>query len=130
MIDSGATGNFISTQVAIDNGFRIVKKDRPYPLYVVDGGTIGEGNGWITQETPSLEMTMLRGHSEYIQFDLVPLGGHQVILGMPWLRLHNPRIDWVGEKIYMDQCQCGPRRPPTLSRETASLGQQEISATS
>ena len=49
--------------------------------------------GMVTLETRPLKMTTLGGYTEEIQFDLVTMGSHMVILGMPWLRIHNPRID-------------------------------------
>jgi hypothetical protein len=129
MIDSGATGNFIDTQVASDNGFKILRKREPYRLSVIDGETIGSNKGMVTHETDALEMKMLKGHVEEIQFDLVAMGTHAVILGMPWLRDHNPQIDWWRERITMNQCQCGSdRMAPSGSRVLP--GQEELCATS
>jgi hypothetical protein len=129
MIDSGATGNFIDTQVATNNGFRILAKKNPYSLFTVDGDTIGSNKGKVTHETDWLSMKMLRGHTEEIQFDLVAMGTHAVILGMPWLKLHNPQIDWWKERITMNQCQCGSdHRAPT--GDDKSPGREELCATS
>lgn len=45
MIDLGAPGNFIHTKVAIENGFKVRRKEKPYPLIVLDGIIIrGERN--------------------------------------------------------------------------------------
>ena len=38
-------------------------------------------------------------HSEYIIFDVVPLGKHAIIIGMPWLQVHNLRMDWEKRKV-------------------------------
>ncbi len=90
MVDSGATGNFIDTQTAAENGFRTLVRRTPYQLLLVDGDAIGSNKGMVTHQTEPLTMKILRGHTEEIQFDLVTMGTHAVILGMPWLRLHNP----------------------------------------
>jgi hypothetical protein len=37
----------------------------------------------VTYKTNALEMKMLKGHVKEIQFDLVAIGTHAVILGMP-----------------------------------------------
>ena len=50
-----------------------------------------------------------------------------MILGMPQLKRHNPRVDQQSEKITLDQCDC--LRAP-LKRENATLGQRELCATS
>jgi hypothetical protein len=130
MVDSGATGNFIDTQTAAENGFRTLVRRTPYQLLLVDGDAIGSNKGMVTHQTEPLTMKILRGHTEEIQFDLVTMGTHAVILGMPWLRLHNPQIDWWKERITMSQCQCGGDRVAPLKRENATLGQERLCATS
>ena len=65
----------------------------PYTLFLVDGSEVLTNKGMVTLETRPLKMTILGGYTEEIQFDLVTMGSHMVILGMPWLRIHNPRID-------------------------------------
>ena len=30
-----------------------------------------------------------------ISFDILPLGNDEAVLGMPWLREYNPKINWV-----------------------------------
>ena len=100
-------------------------------MLVVDGEAILSNNRQVTYETVPLVMKVLRGHTEEIQFDLATIGTHMVILGMPWLRQHNPNIDWYREQIVLDRCSCGgDRRTPKLRRENASLGQERICAAS
>ena len=38
-------------------------------------------------------------HHENIQFHLFTSTSHSLILGQPWLFLHNPHIDWKNGKI-------------------------------
>lgn len=101
MIDSGATGNFISRETALRKSLPIQRKRKPYQLYVVSGEKISEDDGWVLFETKPMVLTMLQGHQEKIQLDLVVMESHQIILGMPWLQRHNPQIDWVHRKIIM-----------------------------
>lgn len=129
MIDCGATGNFIDEQVAMNNGFGILKKKDPYKLFTIDGDTAGPDQGEVTRETERMEMRVLKGHTEEIQFDLTTLGGHQVILGVPWLKVHNPNIDWWKERVTLNQCQCGSDRR-ALSGDKRSPGRREVCATS
>jgi hypothetical protein len=104
MIDSGATGNFIDTKVAKEQGLGIWKKPQPYRLFAVNGGEIGTEKGMVTHETKILRMKTKEGHVEDITLDIVAIGTHMVILGMPWLRLYNPKIDWTEGTITMSQC--------------------------
>ena len=45
-------------------------------------------------------------HSEYITFDVVPLGKHAIIIGMPWLQAHNPHMDWEKCKVSFESEFC------------------------
>lgn len=130
MIDSGATGNFITMKAADRHGLQLQQKDEPYPLRVVDGEPISTNGGMVTEETVLSEMVMLDGHKEEIQFDIVYMDNHACILGVPWLKKHNPHIDWAKEMVVMSNCTCEQRVTPQLRRENASLGQRELSATS
>ena len=114
MIDSRATGNFIDTRIALEQGFRIRQKRRPYPLLAVDGGEIGTTRGMVTHETDILRLEILQEHAKDINFNIIAMGIHAVILGMPWLRFHNPQIDWWRERITMSQCQCENDRKAPL----------------
>ena len=129
MIDSGATGNFMTKKVADTQGFRTQLKNKPYPLMVVDREPISTNKGMVTHETVPLEMVMLRGHKETIQFDIVHMDNHACILGVPWLKKHNPQINWWEEKIVMSQCTC-EQRTDTRQQEKPSQGQRELCATS
>jgi predicted aspartyl protease len=63
MIDSGATGNFMTAKIATEKGFPLQRKDKPYPLFAIDG-QISSNGGMVTHQTIPLEMIMLRGHKE------------------------------------------------------------------
>ena len=45
-------------------------------------------------------------HREITTFQVVKLQHHDAILGMPWLKNHNPRIDWGQGKITFDSERC------------------------
>ena len=46
------------------------------------------------------------GHNKQINFNVTPLGQDDVVLGIPWLRNHNPVIDWKNKKIEFMNCNC------------------------
>ena len=53
-------------------------------------GTVNVG-GTITHQ---VECNMFfKGHVERVRIDVWNLGKTEVILGMPWLAVHNPEID-------------------------------------
>ena len=125
MIDSGATGNFISPAAVIQNNLRTKVKTEPYALSVIDGTPINQDAGNVSVETTPLTMDMHRGHTEVIRLDVVSMGNHQLVLGMPWIRQHNPTIDWIKESIVFDRCTCASSQ---LRQEIKDRG--EICATS
>jgi hypothetical protein len=58
----------------------------------------------ITHEVSKVELRIQK-HQEVITFDVFRLATYNVILGLPWLREHNPRIDWK-LKVFTFKC-CG-----------------------
>jgi len=46
-------------------------------------------------------------HSETLTFDVAPLGGHNIVLGLPWLQQHDPQIHWSSGKVTfaLDYCE-------------------------
>jgi hypothetical protein len=105
MIDSGATGNFISPR-ALGKVNAPIKPIRPYELQVVDGTNVLYNDGIIDQGITPSRMTIDGRHQEDIQLDIAPIGKHDVILGMPWIEEHNPDIDWVKKTVSFTRCHC------------------------
>jgi len=89
LLDSGATGMFMSKSLAQKRGYRLIKLDQPLQVRNVDG--TGNSGGAITHE---VEVNMFyKGHVERVRMDVCQLEKMDVILGMPWLVAHNPEID-------------------------------------
>ena len=105
LLDSGATGLFMSKGLAQKGGYKLMKLDQPLQVRNVDG--TGNSGGAITHE---VEVNMFyKGHVERVRMDVCELGKTDVILGMPWLAVHNPEIDWEKGEIRMTRCSplCG-----------------------
>ena len=92
LVDSGAQGNYVSPRVV--NRFQIpwVWKERPYPLLMIDGAPTEYDQGMVNRETQPLEVGF-RNKKETIVFDITDVSEHDIVLGIPWLRRSNPRID-------------------------------------
>jgi len=76
-------------------------------------------------------MVMHSGHEEWIKFDVAPLGRHQIILGMPWIAMHNPSIDWKAETIVFNRYECpGTHRIQHTIKEIEYESRREVCATS
>ena len=95
IIDCGATGSFIDTELVALANFPLKKLDRQVKAYNVDGTTNSKGN--IIWET-NIDLLFPK-HRENIKLMVLNLGQKQIILGMPWLKKWNPNINWINRQI-------------------------------
>jgi len=97
LLDSGATGLFMSKKCAERGGFKLIKLEKPIIVQNVDG--TGNSGGSITYE---VEVNLyFKGHVKRVRMDMCDLGKTQVILSMSWLQAHNPEIDWEKGEVKM-----------------------------
>ena len=100
LLDSGATSLFMSKKLAERQGFKLEKLNKPIKVRNVDGSDNKRGS--ITHE---VEVNLYyRGHIERVRMDVCELGKTEVILGMPWLTVHNPEINWETGEVRMTRC--------------------------
>ena len=95
MVDSGATEDFIDRQFCIQHQIPVRKLEQPREVFVIDGKSSSVGP--ITHE--AIIAMDIGNHREKIQFQLANLKKHEAILGMPWLKPHNPTINWDKEQL-------------------------------
>jgi len=102
MINSGATEDFIDREVCSKHGIKMIKAKNPREIYLADGKPSAIG--------PVTHMTQvpmdISSHRELATFQVANLYNHEVILGMPWLREHNPTIDWNDKRITFNSERC------------------------
>lgn len=67
----------------------------------MEGQEVAYGNGIIDRETDHLPVTVC-GRTTIFSLDITDTAHHELILGLPWLKAKNPRIDWVTGQIYWD----------------------------
>ena len=105
LLDSGATGMFMDQKMAARHGFRLQKLERP--IVVRNVGRTNNSAGAITHE---VKVNMYyKSHIERIRMDVCDLGKTDIILGMLWLQVHNPEINWETGEVKMTRCPplCG-----------------------
>ena len=95
MVDSGATKDFIDQQFCIQHQFLVRRLNQPRDIFVIDGKSSSVEP--ITHE--AIIAMDIGSHREQIRFQVAKLKKHEAILGMPWLKKHNPTIDWDKEQI-------------------------------
>jgi hypothetical protein len=102
MVDSGATGNYMHLEFMKKLG--LLGKTKAVPELIAGLNRENLGTLAITTESGPVPMVVL-GHVERLNFDIVPTGWYDVVLGIPWLRNHNPAIDWNTNQIQF-KCEC------------------------
>jgi len=119
LLDSRATGLFMDMTFAQEKGFKMEKLKKPLLVRNVNG-TVNTEGAIIHQ----VECNMfLKGHVERVRMDGCNLGKTEVILGMLWLAVHNPEIDWEKGKVKMTCCPpiCGRRKQEGKEKEVKKM---------
>jgi len=88
MIDSGAGGTFIDQNYA--RKFNVQNLDEPVKAFNVDGTENKKGT---IKSYVDLEF-YINDQKFSERFYVTGLGKQKIIFGLPWLRKHNPIIDW------------------------------------
>jgi len=102
MIISGATEDFIDREVCNKHGIKMIKAKNPREIYLADGKPSAMGPFTYMTKVP----VDISGYRELATFQVANLENHEVILGMPWLREHNPTIDWKDKRITFNSERC------------------------
>ena len=110
LLDSGATGLVISSEFARKQGFKLKRLERPMQVRNVDRLFNKEG---LIENTVEVNR-YYKGHVERTEIDVIGGQKWSVILGMPWLACHNPKIDWKTGEVKMTRCpeDCGKQWRP------------------
>jgi len=100
LLDSGVTGLFADKKFVEKHGFKMQKLERLVNVKNVDGTK--NSRGMITHE---IEVNIFfKGHVEQAKIDVCNLERTEVILGMPWLAVYNPEINWETGEVKMTKC--------------------------
>jgi hypothetical protein len=96
LLNIGATTCFMDMLFAHTHSFQTVMKKKPILVEGIDRRLLSSGA--ITEETTPLEL-IVGSHLNVITFDLISSPRHAVILGLSWLELRNPVVDWYWHSI-------------------------------
>ncbi len=121
LIDSGAAGHFIDISFAKAHNLPLVPCESRVAVAALDGRPLGSGR--INYLTPELHLQTGILHTESIRLFAIESPLNSVILGLPWLEKHNPRISWSSPQILQWSefchlhCLTSSPKPSALSRE-------------
>jgi len=114
----------MDTQFAKRKGFKLEKLKNPLLVKNVDGTVNVE-----EAITHQVECNMFfKEYVERVKMDVCNLGKIEVILGMPWLAVHNPEIDWEKEEVKMTRCPpiCGRKKQGEKGKEVRRTKEKKI----
>jgi len=119
LLDSRVTGLFMDMTFAKEKGFKIEKLKKPLLVRNVDG-TANAGGAIMHQVKCNM---FFKGHMERARMDVCNLGKTELILGMSWLAVHNPEIDWEKGEVKMTCC------PPICRRRKQEVKEKKVRKT-
>jgi len=108
LLDSGATGLYVDRSWVEKNNIKTTPLQFPVHAYNADGSP--------NHSTQEVELRFaIQGHVSKGWFHVVNLNKKAMIIGMSWLRTHNPQIDWETGFIKFTRCPktCGAQNIDT-----------------
>ena len=93
LIDSGASSNFIHQDTAKELKLKLLNKEQPQAVNDIQGKNLG----WISKF--ARVVLNVSDHEETIDLNVIPLGKHGLVMGLPWLQKHDPEIRWSERRI-------------------------------
>ncbi|KAM8783557.1 retrotransposon-like protein 1 [Rhynchonycteris naso] len=124
LVDSGSGSNFMDEKFAQEHYVELYEKPYPQSIETMDGSLIGNEPVWLYTEPL---VCLHQNHQESIEFDIVPSPHFSVILGIDWLRVHTPDVDWTRGRctFHSPYCLQNCFRPPppciALEKHAVSL---------
>ncbi len=98
LLDSGAAGNFIDREFGGGQlHLKLTLCNSSLAVVVLDGRPLGKGK--ILRLTEPVKLHIGTLHSEKNKFYVIQSPTHPLILGLPWLRTHDPQISWKEGQI-------------------------------
>ena len=94
-VDSGADENFMVADFVELHNIPVFPLTVPRNVNALDGGLLSV----ITHQTVPLCLLISGNYHELISLFIMPAPHTPVVLGLPWLRLHNPHVDWARSTI-------------------------------
>lgn len=98
-IDCSATNSFVSDTFVQRHSLPLTLRDKPTPVYTVDNRPLT--SGLVTHD--AITNLRVQTHSENIRLGVVSMP-YPIILGLDWLRKHNPAVDWARGQLSLSCC--------------------------
>jgi hypothetical protein len=118
MLDSGVQGCFMHPRFVKENNITTIALKKPIGLGNIDGSPNRSGS--ITHY--AILKVLVNGHLTWSLFHIANIGSEDAILGIDWLRRHNPSVDWSTDSISFPLCPSCLAQKPMLGKVETPLG--------
>lgn len=96
LVDSGSDDNFIDSNLVTQADIPIEALSSLTDTLSLDSNLLAH----ITHRTIALTLILSGNHRETIQIFVISSPNSPLVLGLPWLCLHNPHINWVTSSTF------------------------------
>ena len=94
LLDSGASGNFVSSSFIKDNGLSVESVDGDRLRVTLADGSQQQARGMLKDADLIVDT-----YKDRVSYVALPLSGYDFILGMPWLEANQPNINWRDKSV-------------------------------
>ena len=102
LLDSGADESFIDRELVHQMGIDTVPLGSPIETQALDGRPIAR----VERRTVPVNLLISGNHHESISLLVISSPLSPVVLGFPWLKTHNPQIDWATGRVILWSTHC------------------------
>ena len=102
LLDSGADESFIDRELVHQLGINTVPLDSPIETQALDGRPLAR----VERRTVPVNLLISGNHHESISLLVISSPLSPVVLGYPWLKTHNPQIDWATGRVISWSTHC------------------------
>ena len=114
LVDCGASENYIDKAYAEANDIPTYQKTIARRVLTVDGSKV---TGRLVTHDTQVDL-MINHHEEDIRLHCITIGNAPIILGLPWLKLHDPTIGWKNHTLKFHSDRCAEKCLSTSPRAT------------
>ncbi|KAI2645073.1 Transposon Tf2-8 polyprotein [Labeo rohita] len=118
LIDSGSSGNFISTKCLKELHLARHRHHQIYSVTTIQGKPLGRGV--VRYSSPFITLQIGLFHHEDLRFQVLEDSTVDIILGRPWLQVHQPEIRWDPCDIIRWSQKCSTSHPHHRPRRASS----------
>ena len=102
LLYSGADESFIDLKLVHQLGIDTVPHDSPIETQALDGRPLAR----VERRTVPVNLLVLGNHHKSISLLVISSPLSPVVLGYPWLKTHNPQIDWATGQVISWSTHC------------------------